>query len=286
MRIIGLTNSLKCLYSKMTKIIAEIGWNHQGDISLAKEMIVAASENGADFVKFQTWFEKDLKPGEWDNDGRREIYKKAQLTFEQHFELFDFSKKNNVIFFTSLFNENYVDELAQISNEYIKIPSMEAHDFDLILKSADKFKNIFISTGATYKKELINLVNLLNTIKKSNIVIFHCVSSYPTKAENINLRRIHHLKKIFSNVGYSGHYPNIHDAVMSLPFGVSHIEKHFTIDNKLPGRDNLFSILPSQLKELKIFIEEYKKMSLDHGIEMQEVETQVFQNYRGRWKND
>ena len=121
----------------MTKIIAEIGWNHQGDISLAKEMIVAASENGADFVKFQTWFEKDLKPGEWDNDGRREIYKKAQLTFEQHSELFDFSKKNNVIFFTSLFNENYVDELAKISNEYIKIPSMEAHDFDLILKSAD-----------------------------------------------------------------------------------------------------------------------------------------------------
>lgn len=270
----------------MSKIIAEIGWNHQGDISLAKEMIVAASENGADFVKFQTWFEKDLKFGEWDNDGRREIYKKAQLTFEQHFELFEFSKKHNVIFFTSLFNRNYIDELSKISNEYLKIPSMEAHDFDLILKSADKFNNIFISTGALYEEELNNLVNLINEIKTSKIVIFHCVSSYPTKAENINLKRIEYLKKIFPNVGYSGHYPNIHDAVMALPFGISHIEKHFTIDNNLPGRDNLFSILPSQLKELKTYIQEYKEMLIDHGIEMQDVEKPVYKDYRGRWKND
>lgn len=269
----------------MTQIIAEIGWNHQGDISLAKEMIVAASENGADYVKFQTWFEKDLKKGEWDEDGRREIYKKAQLTFDQHIDLFEYSKKNNVNFFTSIFNKNYIEELSQISNEYIKIPSMEACDFDLINESVKNFKNIFISTGATYKNELNNLIKLLQSYNKSKITVFHCVSSYPTEANNVNLTRINHLKNIFPNVGYSGHYPDIHDAVLALPYGISHIEKHFTIDKNLPGRDNKFSILPSQLCELKKYISEYKKMSFDHGIEMQKIEKSVHNNYRGRWKN-
>ena len=71
------------------KIIAEIGWNHLGDLDLAKKMIKAASENGADICKFQSWSEKNLKDGPWDQDGRREIYKKAQLTKEKHYELMD-----------------------------------------------------------------------------------------------------------------------------------------------------------------------------------------------------
>ena len=79
--------NLKLKNKTMTKIIAEIGWNHMGDMSLAKEMIVAAAENGADFAKFQTWSVKRLKSGDWDVDGRREIYEKAELTLDQHLEL-------------------------------------------------------------------------------------------------------------------------------------------------------------------------------------------------------
>ena len=80
------------------QIIAEIGWNHMGDMVLAKEMISAAAEVGADFAKFQTWSTQNLKSGAWDEDGRVEIYKKAELSREQHFELANFSKKNGIDF--------------------------------------------------------------------------------------------------------------------------------------------------------------------------------------------
>ena len=86
-------------------IIAEIGWNHLGDMQLAK-MIDVASRNGADICKFQSWRESNLKSGSWDNDGRREIYKKAQLTESQHYELKEYCELNNVNFLTSIFNIN------------------------------------------------------------------------------------------------------------------------------------------------------------------------------------
>ena len=87
----------------MTKIISEIGWNHMGDMNLAKEMIHASKENGADFVKFQTWSVDRLKKGPWDKDGRLEIYKKAELSLDQHFELYEYSKKVEIDFFSTPF---------------------------------------------------------------------------------------------------------------------------------------------------------------------------------------
>ena len=88
----------------MTKIIAEIGWNHMGDMNLAKKMIIAAKDNGADFVKTQIFNIKYLKDGPWMTDGRKEIYEKAQLSNENYNELFYFGKENNINFFTSVFN--------------------------------------------------------------------------------------------------------------------------------------------------------------------------------------
>ena len=85
-------------------IIAEIGWNHLGKMSLAKKMIKAAKQNGADYCKFQTWSENNLKDGPWDLDGRRKIYKKAQLTYEDHRILKKYCKKIGIKFFTSVFN--------------------------------------------------------------------------------------------------------------------------------------------------------------------------------------
>ena len=82
----------------MTKIIAEIGWNHCGDINLAKKFIKAAKDNGADYAKFQTWSTSRLKKGSWDDDGRREIYEKAELSIEDHIELIGYCKECNISF--------------------------------------------------------------------------------------------------------------------------------------------------------------------------------------------
>ena len=88
----------------MTKIISEIGWNHMGDMDLARRMITESVNNGADMVKFQTWSVDRLKDGPWDEDGRLEIYKKAELTKDNHFELLEYCNDLNIPFFTSVFS--------------------------------------------------------------------------------------------------------------------------------------------------------------------------------------
>ena len=92
----------------MTKLIAEIGWNFLGDLNLAKEMILAAKESGADFAKFQTWSTKDLIKGPWHKDNRINLYKKAELSENDHYELNEFCKKKKIIFLTSVFNKKYL----------------------------------------------------------------------------------------------------------------------------------------------------------------------------------
>ena len=100
-------------------IISEIGWNHMGDMDLAKKMIQSSAENGADVCKFQTWSEDKLKPGPWDDDGRREIYKKAQLSEDDHFFLKDVCKKNSVQFLTSVFNINDLEFLSRLNMDMV-----------------------------------------------------------------------------------------------------------------------------------------------------------------------
>ena len=114
----------------------------------------------------------------------------------------------------------------------------------------------------------------------------HCVSSaYPTPAENINLPRIKILKKICKRIGYSGHMLGISDALGSLEYDPIYIEKHFTIDKKLPGRDNQLSILPHEMKILSNYIKDYKKIRKYKGSNYQKIENEVRLNYRNRWSN-
>ena len=108
-------------------LIAEIGWNHMGNMKLAKKMILEAKQNGADFAKFQTWSVDNLKDGSWNIDGRRQIYEKAQLTEKKHEILKNYCKTNKINFLTSVFNEKDLKWLSKISNYAIKIPSHEIY---------------------------------------------------------------------------------------------------------------------------------------------------------------
>ena len=143
------------------KIIAEIGWNHMGDMGLAKEMIAAASEAGADYAKFQTWSTKKLKDGVWNNDGRIEIYNTAVLTRDQHYELSDYCDKKHINFLTSVFNLEDVDWLSALCGDAVKVPSHEVYNQDLISKLDGKFGEIFVSTGAANWDEVRALKTLI-----------------------------------------------------------------------------------------------------------------------------
>ncbi len=264
----------------MLSIISEIGWNHMGDMELAKKMILESKNSGADFAKFQTWKVKNLKNGPWDTDGRLEIYKKAELSEEQHIDLKEYSEKNNINFLTSVFNINDLDFLKSLKLDYIKIPSHEVHNIDLIKKAIDLFPKVLISTGASMWKEITETIKIFGT---TDIIYMHCTSAYPCDAENVNFPRLIELKKKVKLLGYSGHYSGIDDAKIAISLGAKFIEKHFTIDNKLPGRDNKFAILPSQLKSLCEFKNNYLKMNIDKGLDLQKNELDIMKNYRGRW---
>ncbi len=264
----------------MIKLIAEIGWNHMGDMDLAKRMIYSAHENGADICKFQTWSEKKLKPGPWDFDGRREIYKKAQLSVDDHLVLKDYCKSIGSVFMTSVFNENDLKILTDLGLNSVKIPSHEIHNTNLIKSSAKLFEKIFISCGASNWDEIKILPNLISS---KNYVLMHCVSTYPCPPEKINFPRMDEIKKISPVFGYSGHYNNIEDGMIAICKGAKYIEKHFTIDQSLPGRDNKFAILPSQMKDLSNFRNLFESMTENLGMNLQGCEKDTYENYRGRW---
>jgi len=261
-------------------IIAEIGWNHMGDMSLAEKMIAEAAKNGADIVKFQTWSEQNLKSGPWDTDGRREIYKKAELTKEKHLHLMYLANQHKVEFLTSIFSLNQLDLIKELGIRKIKVPSHEVHNVKLISSLGYYFDKVLVSTGAAKWSEVINISQ---AIEKDRLVLLHCVSTYPCEIENSNLTRINALKELCNEVGYSGHFQGVEDAFAAIGMGALYIEKHFTTDNTLPGRDNQFAILPYQLKKIADFRDLFEKMTIDRGLDHQEKEKDIIDNYRGRW---
>ncbi len=240
------------------QIIAECGWNHLGDMSLAEKMIYAAKDAGVDYVKFQTWKVSRLKPGPWDNDGRREIYKKAELSNGNHKYLQSICERAGVKFLTSCFCIKDIDFIRSICDE-IKIPSTECVNEELITAATDKFTKVFISTGATKFNEYIRWAYC------HNVWLLHCVSSYPCLPDKINLAKMYAIASVTPRYGYSGHYDGIWDAIVAMTNGATVIEKHFTLDKSLPGRDNQFAILPEQMKQICIYRDILPVMLKDHG---------------------
>jgi sialic acid synthase SpsE len=246
----------------MTKIISEIGWNHMGDMDLAKLMISESVNNGADMVKLQTWSVDRLKDGPWDTDGRREIYEKAELTMDKHFELLNWCDDLSVPFFTSVFSVEDAELLYEVQTERVKIASFESRNKELLSYCDNNFDTIYISTGTSTVDEI---KESLKYIKTSNVVLLHCVSSYPLEYANANLPRINSLKKLCDRVGYSDHTSGIEGSKVALEYDIEVIEKHFTTDKRLPGRDNKFSILPHELRELSDYIKLRREMNVNHG---------------------
>ena len=264
----------------MTKLIAEIGWNHMGDMKLAKEMISAAKESGCDFAKFQTWSVSRLKRGSWDTDGRREIYENAELSFDKHIELKEYCDKVGIGFMSSVFSIEDAKLLKNVVTDYVKIPSFESRNTELIDYCSKNFNKLLISTGTSTWNEVRVSVEKLDYSKYS---LLHCVSSYPCNFDIVNLPRIHDLKSISNSVGFSDHTEGLEASILSLGYGVDYIEKHFTIDNDLPGRDNKFAVLPGEMERLSEYISISKRVMKGKGPDFQDCELDSRNNYTGRF---
>ena len=264
----------------MTKLIAEIGWNHMGDMELAKDMIAASVNNGADMVKFQTWSVDRLKPGPWDEDGRLEIYKKAELSQNDHQQLKSYSEGLGIEFLSSVFSIQDAELLSDLGVTSAKIASFESRNPTLLTYCDSHFDRVYLSTGTSSVDEIEEHLDYLPT---SDVVLLHCISSYPLEPKNSNLPRINSLKKICDRVGYSDHTFGVEGAKVSLEYNPYVIEKHFTIDNDLPGRDNKFAILPDQLAQLKEYVNLYNDVYKLNVTGIQECEMDTRDNYTGRF---
>ena len=263
-------------------IVAEIGWNFLGNISLAKKMILSAKKSGADAVKFQIWNPKNLKKGSWDNDGRRELYEKSFLDKKKYKMLYDFSKKNKINCFASIWSIKDLKVLSSVSKEIVKIPSPEAYNIKLIKEALKVFKRVVLSVGCLNKNELKQIFKYKNNKK---LIVLHCVSAYPLEPEDCNFKKFHYLKKIFKKVGYSGHMYGIDDAVYALANKAVMIEKHFTTNRNLQGRDNKFSLNEKDLSKICDLNEKFYNFNIDRGLGIQKKEKDIFTKYRGRWQN-
>lgn len=276
---------------KVIEIIAEIGWNHMGDMNLAENMIYAAARSGADYAKFQTWSVNRLKPGPWDNDGRREIYEKAELSKSDHFKLKEICDTEGIKFMSSVFSIPDAELLAEVQTECVKIPSFECRNIQLINYCRDRFDKIFISFGTATKDEILKTMNCFTIDERMSgkLVPMHCVSTYPLKAENANLNRINLLSILMGiqtdkqQYGYSDHMQGVDSAMIALEHGVTVIEKHFTTDQSLPGRDNKFSCLPRDIARLRRYINLRDTMNSYLKVDYQDVEAESRKIYTGRF---
>ncbi len=265
------------------KIIAEIGWNHMGQNELAEEMIKSAAKSGADIVKFQYWDPKYLKSGSWDKDGRREIYNKAALNEEKILNLISLSNKYNCEFLISVFGTKGAKIVKSLDIKNIKIPSHETTNKPLIEFCAKNFDYIYFSAGASLQSEVTEANEILKSYDaKYNLM--HCVSSYPCSNENANLGRLNWLKSLSSNIGFSDHTGSTVIPALAVSMGCSSIEKHFTTDKDLPGRDNKFALDPKEFAEMSKNIREAEQSLIDRGLDYQDIEKDTVENYRGRWE--
>jgi N-acetylneuraminate synthase len=245
-------------------IIAELSANHNGSIERAFESILAAKEAGADAVKIQTYTadtmtidcnreEFQITGGLWDGYSLYDLYKEAQTPYEWHKRLFDYAKEIGITIFSTPFDETAVDLLEELGTPVYKIASFEMTDLPLVKYVAQTKKPMIISTGMANLEEITEVVRVARENGCTDLILLHCISSYPAPAEQSNLKTIPDLAERFGVItGLSDHTMGTTVATTSVALGACLIEKHFTLSRTDKGPDSEFSLEPQELKQLCI----------------------------------
>ena len=243
-------------------IIAEAGVNHNGDPSLAQQLIEAAADAGADAVKFQTYktgnlvthqakkadYQKKNDPG---STTQYQMLKNLELPEPVFKKLSAYAKTRGIIFLSSAFDEESIDLLKRLNVVAFKIPSGEITNFPLMEKIAHQNKPVILSTGMSSMDEVAEAVSFLQDKGCSDLVLLHCTTSYPAPMESVNLRVMDTMKETFDlPVGYSDHTRGILVPIIAVARGACIIEKHFTLNRSLPGPDHAASIEPAEFRRL------------------------------------
>lgn len=247
-----------------TLIIAEAGVNHNGDIEIAKKLIDIAAEAGADLVKFQTFDAERLVTRSASKAGyqilesdpaesQQTMLRKLELSEAMHQELINHCILRNVKFFSTGFDIESIDLLANLGQELFKIPSGEITNLPYLKHVGQLEKNVILSTGMSTINEIESAIKILEDsgTPKSRIIVLHCTSAYPAPIQDLNLLAIQNIRDKFGvAVGYSDHTLGIEISLAAVALGATVIEKHFTLDRIMPGPDHKASLEPSELKSM------------------------------------
>jgi N-acetylneuraminate synthase/N,N'-diacetyllegionaminate synthase len=237
-----------------TFIIAEVGSNHNQDLEKAKKLIQIAAEAGADAVKFQTFVaERLVAKSESLPDGTNlcELFGKYELPHEWHKELFDRAHSLNIEFLSSPFDFESVDLLDQLGVSAFKVASGDLNNLPLIAHIASKKRPIILSTGMGTLGEVGRALDAIARQACDEVVLMHCVSSYPSPPEAMNLRAIDTLREAFKvPVGLSDHTLGAQIPIAATALGIDLLEKHFTDRRQQQGLDHSYSMEPDELKEM------------------------------------
>lgn len=259
----------------MVKLIAELCQNHQGNRQLLSEMIAAAAESGADYVKIQSIFSADLThrerfdEGKTDPDGTVRIMKRPyeaeqrrlstlDLTDDDHVFFIEECQKHRVTPITTIFSRVRIPFVARFPwpERIVKVASYDCASYPFLRELCENFDHLIISTGATYDEEIEAAAALVRNARKK-LTFLHCVTRYPNTLETCNLARMEWLKQFADSVGWSDHTLVARDGVTAakaaIALGAEWIERHFTILRENETKDGPVSIRPEHLRELREF---------------------------------
>lgn len=242
-------------------MIAEAGVNHNGDMAIARRLIDAAADAGADLVKFQTFSADRLVAAHAAKaayqsratdaaESQHAMLRRLELTRAMHVELIAYCAERGVPFLSTGFDIPSVDLLIELGVDYLKVPSGDLTNLPLLRHVGRAGKSVILSTGMATLLEVEQALKALADAgtPRDRVTVLHCTTEYPTPLADVNLRAMLTMREAFGvAVGYSDHTQGIEVAVAAVAMGARVIEKHFTVDRTLPGPDHQASLEPAEL---------------------------------------
>lgn len=247
-----------------TRIIAEAGVNHNGDLALAKRLVDVAADAGADVVKFQTFSADRLvtrsaakaayqERQASHDESQHAMLRALELTRAMHDDLIDHCARRGIPFFSTGFDLQSIDLLVDVGLEEFKVPSGELTNLPYLRKIGAFGRPVMLSTGMATLGDVEAAIDALERAgtPRALMTVLHCNTQYPTPMCDVNLRAMVTLRDAFGvAVGYSDHTPGIEVATAAVALGATVIEKHFTLDRALPGPDHKASLEPDELRAM------------------------------------
>jgi len=243
-------------------IIAEVGVNHNGDPDIARKMVDAIADAGADCVKFQTFSADEFVNSpdeiyEYFSQGKKvkesmlEMFRRLELRMDEFAGLFEHARKQGLIPLSTPTDRPAVDLLDDLGAGAFKVGSDDLVYTPFLQYIAKKNKPVIISTGMANAADIDRAVNTILDTGNEQIIILHCVSLYPTPEKEVNLRKISTLRSMYDfPIGFSDHSAGITAILGAVTLGACVLEKHFTLDKNMPGPDHWFSADPDELMSL------------------------------------